>query len=108
MCGTNIFWLQGVGELTPGIRSWVFMSTTFADHVAPLLQYGLIALGSLTLIIVFVRAYKSLVFTAENIELGKQKLRRGSSFIVNGQHRLLIIRDSYQVRVTAQLCNQAH
>ncbi|XP_046660020.1 scavenger receptor class B member 1 isoform X1 [Homalodisca vitripennis] len=93
-----IMWLEeGVAELTPGIHTWVFMSTTFADHVAPVIQYGLIVIGSLTLIVVFVRAYKNLVFTAENIELGKQKLRRGSSFIVNGQHRLLIIRDSYQV-----------
>lgn len=86
-----------MAELTPSIHSWVFMSTTFADNVAPFLQYGLIAVGSLILIVVFVRAYKNLVFTAENIELGKQKLRRGSSFIVNGQNRLLIIRDSYQV-----------
>jgi len=93
-----IMWLEeGVAELTPGIHSWVYLSTTFADKVAPVLQYGLIVVGSLTLVLVFIRAYKNVVFTAENIELGKQKLRRGSSFIVNGQHRLLILRDSYQV-----------
>lgn len=73
-----MFDVQGVAELPPDIHTWVFMSTTFADYVAPVLQYGLMALGALTLVIVFIRAYKNLVFTAENIELGKQKLRRGT------------------------------
>lgn len=91
-----IMWLEeGVAELPPHIHTWVYLSTTVADNVVPYLTYGMIAFGAMILVVVFVRAYKNLVFTKENLELGKQKLRRGSSFIINGQHRLLIIRDSY-------------
>lgn len=92
---TAVCVLQGVAELTPSIHTWVYLSTTVADNVAPYVTYGMIVLGALILIVVFVRTYKNIVFTKENLELGKQKLRRGSSFIINGQHRLMIIRDSY-------------
>lgn len=93
-----IMWLEeGIAELTPSIHTWVYLSTTVADNVAPYVTYGMIVLGALILVVVFVRAYKNIVFTKENLELGKQKLRRGSSFIINGQHRLMIIRDSYSL-----------
>lgn len=81
--------------MTPTIHRWVYLSTTVADIVAPVLTYGLIITGVIILVSVFVQAYKNIVFTRENIERGKQKFRRGSNFIVNGQHRLMIVRDSY-------------
>ncbi|XP_075230512.1 scavenger receptor class B member debris buster isoform X2 [Lycorma delicatula] len=91
-----VMWLEeGVGELTPSIHRWVYLSTTFADIVAPVITYGFIITGVIILVSVFVQAYKNIVFTRENIERGKQKFRRGSNFIVNGQHRLMIVRDSY-------------
>lgn len=72
------------------------MATTFVDTAVPLFTYGLILGGALTLVAVFVRTYHQIVFTRENIERGRQRiLRRGSSILVNGQHRLLIVRDSY-------------
>lgn len=52
-------------------------------------------LGAFFLVLAFIGAYRNVVFTRENIERGKEQFRRGSSFLVNGQHRLLIIRDSY-------------
>ncbi|XP_026680876.1 protein peste [Diaphorina citri] len=93
-----IMWVEeGIGDLPPNIHRWIYLATSFAPNIAPILEYGFIIFGSLVLIVVFVRAYKSLVFTQENLERGREKLRRGSSFIVNGQHRLMIIRDSYSL-----------
>lgn len=72
------------------------MATTFVDTAVPLFTYGLVLCGALMLVAVFVKTYHQIVFTRENIERGRQTiLRRGSSILVNGQHRLLIVRDSY-------------
>lgn len=87
--------IQGVDELTPEIRTWVYLATTVADIAVPLLNYGMISLGAFILIVVFVKAYKNIVFTKQTIEIGMKTIRRGSTFIVNGQHRLMIVRDSY-------------
>jgi hypothetical protein len=86
---------QGISELTPSIRHWVYLATTVAEVAVPIFSYGFIILGTLILVGVFIKAYKNVVFTKEALEKGKETLRRGSSFILNGQHRLLIIRDSY-------------
>jgi hypothetical protein len=66
-----------------------------ADVAAPLFSYGFIVLGTLILVGIFIKAYRNILFTKETFEKGKETLRRGSSFILNGQHRLQIIRDSY-------------
>lgn len=53
------------------------------------------------LMFVFVRAYKNFVFnsdpTVELLEMGRRSLRRGSSFLVQNQHRIMMHhqRDSY-------------
>lgn len=88
---------QGITELTPSIRHWVYLATTVAEVSAPIFEYGSIVLGILILVGVFIKTYKNVVFTKEALEKGKETLRRGSSFIINGQHRLLIIRDSYSL-----------
>jgi hypothetical protein len=88
---------QGITELTPSIRHWVYLATTVAEVSASVFGYGSIVLGILILVGVFIKAYKNVVFTKEAFEKGKETLRRGSSFIINGQHRLLIIRDSYSL-----------
>ncbi|XP_044738554.1 scavenger receptor class B member 1 isoform X2 [Chrysoperla carnea] len=93
-----IMWLEeGIDELTPPIRRWIYLATVFAENAVPIFTYGLIIFGALTLVFVFIRAYKNVVFTQETIEMGKRTIRRGSSFIVNGQHRLMIVRDSYSL-----------
>jgi hypothetical protein len=71
------------------------LATTVAEAAASVFGYGSIVLGILILVGVFIKAYKNILFTREALEKGKETLRRGSSFIVSGQHRLLIIRDSY-------------
>lgn len=73
------------------------MATTFADKYCPIITYGVIVLGILVLIFVFVRTYQNMVFTVENLERGKRTLKRGSSFIVNGQHKLMVMRESYSL-----------
>ena len=92
-----IMWLEeGIDELTPAIRRWIYLSTTFADVAVPLITYGAILVGLGTLITIFVKAYNNVVLTHEAIELGKRTIRRGSSFLVNGQHRLLMVKqESY-------------
>ena len=92
-----IMWLEeGIDELTPAIRRWIYLSTTFADVAVPCITYGAILVGLLTLITVIVKAYNNVVLTHEAIELGKRTIRRGSSFLVNGQHRLMMVKqESY-------------
>lgn len=93
-----IFWLEeGVEELTPAIQRWVYLATTVAETAVPVCTYGAIVAGLVMLAAVFVQSYRKVVFTRETLEKGKEKLRRGSSFLVNGQHRLLILRDSYSL-----------
>lgn len=90
-------WLEeGIDELTPSIRRWIYLSTTFAEIAVPIFTYGLIVLGALVLTTVVCKAYKNNhVLTHDAIELGKRTIRRGSSFLINGQHRLLVVRESY-------------
>lgn len=93
-----IMWLEeGVAELTPAIHRWVYLATTVAETAVPVCTYGAIVVGLVMLAGVFVQSYRKVVFTKETLEKGKEKLRRGSSFLVNGQHRLLILRDSYSL-----------
>lgn len=91
-----IMWLEeGIEELTPPIRRWVYLATTFADIAVPCITYGLILIGITAIVTVLVKAYNSPVLAHEAIELGKRTIRRGSSFLINGQHRLMVARDSY-------------
>jgi hypothetical protein len=74
------------------------MGIVLAPWVVPTTEYSMILAGMAILVIVFVRTYKDMVFTRENIELGKEKLRRGSSLLAHPQARgLLILRDSYSI-----------
>lgn len=98
-----IMWLEeGVDELSPSITRWVYLATTFADIAVPLLSYGCILVGIASLMIVSYRAYSNVVLAHEAIELGKRTIRRGSSFIINGQHRLLMTKDSYVLLQTEE------
>ena len=98
-----IMWIEeGIEELSPPIKRWVYLATTFSDVAAPVFTYGCIFLGGSILVFIFVKAYKSILFADPRIERGKERLtkelrdiRRGSSFLVNGQPKLLILRDSY-------------
>ncbi|XP_055601457.1 scavenger receptor class B member 1 [Uranotaenia lowii] len=95
-----IMWLEeGVSELTPPIRRWIYLATVFAPTAQPILSYGAILTGTFALIYVFVKAYKNFVFTSdpstEFLEMGRQTVRTGGNIIINGQHRILLGRDSY-------------
>lgn len=91
-----IMWVEeGIEELTPSIRRWVYLATTFSDVAAPCTSYGLILVGITIIFAVFVKAYNNVMFTHEAIELGKRTIRRGSTLLVNGQHKLLITREQY-------------
>lgn len=100
-CNSNILITQGISELTPPIRRWIYLGTVFAPTAIPLLSYGLIVGGAFIIIFVFVTAYKHFVFatdpTVELLELGKRQLRRGSSLLITGQHRIIAHRDSYHL-----------
>lgn len=91
-----IMWVEeGIEELTPEIRTWIYLAINVGEIGEPLLNYGMIVTGLVILIAIFVKAYKNVVFTKENIEIGMKTLRRRSSFMVNGHNRLMIVRDSY-------------
>ncbi|XP_073996900.1 scavenger receptor class B member 1-like isoform X2 [Rhodnius prolixus] len=91
-----IVWVEeGAEELPDYIIRWIYLATTLSYWLVPIFTYGTIVLGAFFLVLAFIGAYRNVVFTRENIERGKEQFRRGSSFLVNGQHRLLIIRDSY-------------
>ncbi|GAB0096291.1 scavenger receptor class B member 1 [Sergentomyia squamirostris] len=92
-----IMWLEeGISELTPPIRRWIYVATVFGPKAIPILSYSLIAGGTFSLIFVFVRAYKNFVAdpAVEILEMGRRSLRRGNSFIAQHQLRLMN-RDSY-------------
>lgn len=91
-----IIWIEeGIEDVPPPIKRWLYLATTFIDVAVPCVTYGLILVGLTTIIMVFVKAYNSPVLAHEAIELGKKTIRRGSSFLINGQHRLMSGRDSY-------------
>nr|CAH7723411.1 unnamed protein product [Callosobruchus chinensis] len=92
-----IMWLEeGIDDLTPPIRRWIYLATTFADVACPLMTYGFIFLGTCVILGVFVNAYKSLVFTKETIEIGMRNLRRKSSAYINS-NRFISRRDTYHL-----------
>ncbi|XP_055708763.1 lysosome membrane protein 2 [Phlebotomus papatasi] len=92
-----IMWLEeGISELTPPIRRWIYVATVFGPTAIPILSYSLIVGGTFSMIFVFVRAYKNFVAdpAVEILEMGRRSLRRGNSLIAQHQHRLMN-RDSY-------------
>uniref|UniRef100_A0A1A9W4M7 Scavenger receptor class B member 1 n=1 Tax=Glossina brevipalpis TaxID=37001 RepID=A0A1A9W4M7_9MUSC len=96
-----IMWLEeGVSELTPVIRRWIYLATVFAPTLIPILSYLMILGGVFAIMYTFVRVYQNYVFardpTLEILEIGRRSLRRGSSFIVQHQHKLMH-RDSYSL-----------
>lgn len=94
-----IMWVEeGVGDLPPHILRWIQLAI-YSEKIMPYVTVGMVIFGASILVFIFVRAYKDIVFTQENFERGKAKFRRGSSFIVNGQHRLIILQgsDSYSL-----------
>ncbi|XP_035788482.1 lysosome membrane protein 2-like [Anopheles albimanus] len=98
-----IMWLEeGVSELTPPIRRWIYLATVFAPTALPILSYGMIIAGTFVLIYVFVRTYQSFFFSdeptaSELLELGRRSLRRGSHLIVNVQQRALHSRERHSL-----------
>lgn len=106
-----IVWVEeGVSDLPPDIRRWLYLGTVFAPNAAPIMAYGFIVTGAFMLIFVFVRAYKNFVFTTdptiEILEMGRRSIRRGSSFLVQHQQRLLMQRDSYVLLKTTNNNNE--
>ena len=109
----KLSFLQGVSELTPPIRRWIYLGTVFAPIAVPLLSYGMIVFGIFTLIYVFVRAYKNFVFTTDPaigvgdswIEMGRRSLRRSSQIIMNGPHTMMMHRDHYHLLRTSNSDN---
>lgn len=89
---------QGIADLTPEIRRWLYLGTVFAPTAIPIISYGMIISGIASLIFIFVRAYQRFIFqsdpTTEILEMGRRTLRRGSSFIMHHQ-RFMMQRESY-------------
>lgn len=96
--------------MPPDIRRWVYLGTVFAPNAVPIMAYGCIVAGAFMLIFVFVRAYKNFVFntdpTIEILEMGRRSIRRGSSFLIQHQQRLLMQRDSYTLLKTTNNNNE--
>ncbi|XP_034947264.1 scavenger receptor class B member 1 [Chelonus insularis] len=91
-----IMWLEeGIDELTPAIRRWIYLSTTFADIAVPCITYGMILVGLLVLSAIFAKAQNDIITTHEAIELGKKTIRRGSSLIISSQNRIHVVKESY-------------
>jgi hypothetical protein len=90
-----LFIPQGVSDVTPEIHRWIYLATTFSDVAVPVFSYGIALIGFFVLACSCARAYRRVIFSKANIEKGKEKFKRGSEFIIQNQHRLLIVRDSY-------------
>lgn len=91
-----VMWVEeGIHEVTPSIWRWMYLATAIGPVAGSLLTYGMIVFGLFLLTIVFLRAYKNFVIgqncprSIEIVEIGKETLRRGSTLIVHGSHKLL-------------------
>lgn len=96
-----VMWVEeGIHEVTTPIWRWIYLATTVGPIAAPLLSYSMIFLGLLVLAIIFIRAYKSFVIgqnSMEIVEIGRETLRRGSTLIIHGSHKILTGKEaSYQ------------
>ncbi|KAJ8706402.1 hypothetical protein PYW08_011028 [Mythimna loreyi] len=93
-----VMWIEeGIQELTTPIWRWIYLATTLAPVLAPVITYSMILVGFLTLAYVFVKTYKSLVMgqnSLEIVELGRQTIRRSSTLIINGTHKMMPHRES--------------
>lgn len=91
-----IMWLEeGIDELTPPIRRWMYLATTFAEIACPLMNYGFICFGICLIAGVFANAYKSVMFSKKTMEIGMKTLRRRSSLLTNMPNRFISRRDTY-------------
>ncbi|XP_045538328.1 scavenger receptor class B member 1 [Papilio machaon] len=95
-----VMWIEeGIHEVTPSIWRWIFLATTVGPIAAPVICYSMIIIGLSILITIFVKAYKNFVIgqnSIEIMELGKETLRRGSTLIINGSHKLIHKDNVYQ------------
>ncbi|XP_063545527.1 scavenger receptor class B member 1 [Cydia strobilella] len=84
-----VMWIEeGIHEVTTPIWRWIYLATTVGPIAAPLLTYSMIVFGILTIIAVFVKAYKSFVIgqnSIEIVEIGRETLRRGSMILHSTQ-----------------------
>lgn len=78
----------------------MYLATVIAPTVAPILTYSFIIGGILTIVMIFIKAYKNFVIgekPIEIVELGRETIRRGSTIIINSSHKLLTCQgNSYQ------------
>lgn len=94
-----VMWLEeGISDLTPAIRRWIYLATVFAPTVIPIGSFFMIVGGAFAIVFIFLRAYQNYVFahdpTQEILEMGRRSLRRGSSFIAHHQPKFMH-RESY-------------
>ncbi|XP_063632605.1 scavenger receptor class B member 1 isoform X2 [Cydia splendana] len=84
-----VMWIEeGIHEVTTPIWRWIYLATTVGPIAAPLLTYSMIVFGILTIIAVFIKAYKSFVIgqnSIEIVEIGRETLRRGSMILHSTQ-----------------------
>ncbi|KAJ2943282.1 hypothetical protein O0L34_g12088 [Tuta absoluta] len=96
-----VMWLEeGIHEVTPSIWRWIYCGTTVAPILGPVLTYGMIAFGLSIMAYIFVKSYKSFVIgqnSIEIVEIGRETIRRGSTLIINGTHKIIPTKEqSYQ------------
>ncbi|KAH9628089.1 hypothetical protein HF086_018305 [Spodoptera exigua] len=82
----------GIHELSTPIWRWIYLATTVGPVFAPIITASMIIFGFLTLAVIFIRAYKSLVIgqnSLEIMEIGRQTIRRSSTLIISGSHKMM-------------------
>lgn len=88
-----VMWLEeGIPGLTTPIYRWIYLATVVGPIAGPVLTYSMVIIGLSVLSLVFLKAYKNLVIgqkSIEIIEIGRETLRRSSTVIINGSHRML-------------------
>ncbi|XP_050685744.1 scavenger receptor class B member 1 [Leptidea sinapis] len=93
-----IMWLEeGIDDLTTPIWRYMFLATLVGPILAPVISYSLIIVGILIITYIFIKAYKNFVIgnnSIEIVELGRETIRRGSTLIIAGSHKLLNPREA--------------
>uniref|UniRef100_T1H2B7 Scavenger receptor class B member 1 n=1 Tax=Megaselia scalaris TaxID=36166 RepID=T1H2B7_MEGSC len=91
-----IMWMEeGISELTPEIKRWIYLATVIAPNLIPLLSYIFILVGAIEVSIGIYRAYSGLYPINGNYnemqQIESQNLQRNFTFHNQGRRRYSLL-----------------
>ena len=72
------------------IQRWIYLATVIPDSVLPILTYGMMVAGAISLAVIFARAYQNVVFNQHTLEIGMRTFRTRSNTVISGHNRISV------------------